>query len=433
MQQQEADIESLMHRIKHVPRLSLNVTADQQSEIYFASIPCTQREMSDDEVLEEMQDGLDDADALTLEDLKTATISQAIPTAIADSGASTTCVQPKEEQMQASECGKYTWDDPLSATNTKSDKVFQMARGDVAPGEDVVHLNALPLRRGAAEAHTVRGLTNSLISMSTLRKHGYIPIFEQDKMSVYDGLTTTITVSRKAVMEGWYCPKEKLWRIPLVKNVSNVQHQSIPVAMSPMQILQDGPPPPTDQILSAYELTTRPELIRYYHAAAGFPSKPTWVAAIKNGHYQSWTGLTAAAAAKYFPESMETWRGHGRKIRMNLRSTKTAIDDEDYYYHAGPLVPKHANEQGEESTRTPYHVKQCALSRVLEREAAMAFNEAPKGRDQEQEETYRYKTPTDEIFHKVYDLHDENERKMYTDQTGLFPTKSYKGMQCIMV
>ena len=70
---------------------------------------------------------------------------------------------------------------------------------------------------------------------------------------------------------------------------------------------------------------------------------------------------------------------------------------------------------------------------MLEGEAAMVFNEAPKGRDQEQEETYRYKTPTDEIFHKVYDLHDEMELKMYTDQTGRFPTKSYKGMQYIMV
>ena len=155
MQQQEADIDSLLHGLKHVPRPSLTVTADQQSEIYFASIPCTQREMSNDEVLDEMQDGLDDADTLTLEDLKAATTSRAIPTAIADSGAFTTRVQPKEEQMQASECGKYTWDDPLSATNTKSNKVFQMARGDIASGEDLVHLNALPLRRGAAETHTL--------------------------------------------------------------------------------------------------------------------------------------------------------------------------------------------------------------------------------------------------------------------------------------
>ncbi len=25
----------------------------------------------------------------------------------------------------------------------------------------------------------------------------------------------------------------------------------------------------------------QPELIRYHHAAAGFPTKPTWIAAIK--------------------------------------------------------------------------------------------------------------------------------------------------------
>ena len=58
--------------------------------------------MSDDEVLDEIQDGLDNSDALTLKDLKAATTAREIPTAIADSGASTTCVQQAEEQMQAS-------------------------------------------------------------------------------------------------------------------------------------------------------------------------------------------------------------------------------------------------------------------------------------------------------------------------------------------
>ena len=108
-----------------------------------------------------------------------------------------------------------------------------MARGNIAPGKDVVHLNALPLRQGAAKAHAVQRLTNSLISMSILRNHGYIPTFEADKMSIYNGQTTTITESRKAVMEGWYVPKEKLWQISLVKNVSNVKHQSVAVAKSP--------------------------------------------------------------------------------------------------------------------------------------------------------------------------------------------------------
>ena len=146
MQQWEAKINSLLHQIKHVPHSSLTVKAGQKSNIHFGSISCAQREMNDNEVLNEMQDGLNEADVLTLKDLKAVTIAGTIPTAIADSGASTTCVQPTEEQMQVSECGLYTWDNLLSQTNKKSDKIFKMARGDIAPGEDVVHINVLPLR-----------------------------------------------------------------------------------------------------------------------------------------------------------------------------------------------------------------------------------------------------------------------------------------------
>ena len=66
--------------------------------------------------------------------------------------------------------------------------------------------------------------------------------------------------------------------------------------------------------------------------------KLTLVAAIKNGLYQSWTGLTAADAAKHFPESMETWKGHDQKIKTNLRSTKLALEEVDSYYHVDPPV-----------------------------------------------------------------------------------------------
>ena len=57
-------------------------------------------------------------------------------------------------------------------------------------------------------------------------------------------------MSRNVVMEGWYVPKRNLWRIPLVKNLSNIEHQSGAVAKFPLQILRDGPPPPTEHILS---------------------------------------------------------------------------------------------------------------------------------------------------------------------------------------
>ena len=65
-----------------------------------------------------------------------------------------------------------------------------------------------------------------------------------------------------------------------------------------------------------------------YDAAAGFPTKPTWLAAIENKHNASWVGLKASSVAKHFPESEKTWKGHGRKIKSALRSTEQAIADE---------------------------------------------------------------------------------------------------------
>ena len=58
----------------------------------------------------------------------------------------------------------------------------------------------------------------------------------------------------------------------------------------------------TDAIVYVYELKMRPELIQYYHAAAEFPTKPMWLATIRNNHYASWTRLNYLWVAKHFPE-----------------------------------------------------------------------------------------------------------------------------------
>jgi hypothetical protein len=60
-------------------------------------------------------------------------------------------------------------------------------------------------------------------------------------------------------------------------------------------------------------------MVRYYHAAAGFPTKLTWIAAIKNKQYASWPGLTAEAVQKHFPESEETQKGHMKKQKAGIR------------------------------------------------------------------------------------------------------------------
>ena len=75
-------------------------------------------------------------------------------------------------------------------------------------------------------------------------------------------------------------------------------------------------------------MKVNPELVRYYHAAAGLPTKTSCIVAINNNHYASWPGLDATAVAKHFPESDEMWKGHGRKIKYRLQSTKKLVATE---------------------------------------------------------------------------------------------------------
>ncbi len=125
--------------------------------------------------------------------------------------------------------------------------------------------------------------------------------------------------------------------------------------------------------------------MQYYHAAAGFPTKPLWFKAIKNKQYASWPGLTWEAVNKSFPESEETFKGHGRKTRSGLRSTKATpqLDDDE--------EPAEATRH----TRPPTKQKEAII--------------------------------------RIHDLSDEAERLMYTDQTGRFPQKTSRGNQYIMV
>ena len=132
----------------------------------------TSTELSDDEMWEEMGSSLQQDNRLTKEELRIATIEGFIPIMITDSRASKICIQPEEEQGQKSECGWYNWDAPFVKTDKESDRIFQIAHGNTAPGEDIVHLGALPLRTETVTGHTVRGRMNNLGSMSTMTRMG---------------------------------------------------------------------------------------------------------------------------------------------------------------------------------------------------------------------------------------------------------------------
>jgi hypothetical protein len=68
-----------------------------------------------------------------------------------------------------------------------------------------------------------------------------------------------------------------------------------------------------ERIANVYDLPSVNQMIKYLHAAAGYPVKDTWVKAINAGNYTTWPGLTATAVHKYFPESNETQKGHMKR------------------------------------------------------------------------------------------------------------------------
>jgi len=175
-----------------------------------------------------------------------------------------------------SSCGKYG--EPFIPTGRQSTKVFQTPTGHKAPASKI-RLLGHNLR--SPEVHMMLELTETmLVSAAKLAEAGYVSIFDNDEVNVYDTHNTVIQVSRSAVLKRYKCPKTGLWQIPLTKNPitekTNLNTDTVIVDKYPTEYLP-ARPPPTEAILNVFELKKQPEIVRYYHAAAGFPTKPTWI------------------------------------------------------------------------------------------------------------------------------------------------------------
>ncbi len=203
-----------------------------------------------------------------------------------------------------------------------SNKVFQLPNRTRTPASDIHQLHH-DVRQPAKDVHIVPTIaSNSLLSTAKFAAAGYITVFDGKEVNIYDANNTKVSVTREAILPGWFDKKANLWRVPLLLVVCNPTTKTVLVAKPPTEFLPDYPSP-LDAIHNVYKLKTQAELIQYLHAAAGFPTKPTWLVAIKNKQFASWPGLTSKAVAKHYPESKETTKGHGQKGRSGLCSTKS--------------------------------------------------------------------------------------------------------------
>jgi hypothetical protein len=116
---------------------------------------------------------------------------------------------------------------PSIPTGILSKLVFHLPNGTTAAASTVNKL-LHNIREPARSANIVPTLANnSLISTSKFVDAGYTVIYNNKEVNYYKKATTKIIVSEDEVLRGWRCPRDKLWCVPLVPNVQNLNTDTI--------------------------------------------------------------------------------------------------------------------------------------------------------------------------------------------------------------
>ena len=103
----------------------------------------------------------------------------------------------------------------------------------------------------------------------------------------------------------------RLWRIVLTPTTEE------------LPVMPDNSDQNNLRAYSAYDLPSVEALVRYFHAAAGFPFRTTWLKAIKVGNYRTCPGLTLANSTEYCLSADEKIKGHIVQSRQGVQFKKT--------------------------------------------------------------------------------------------------------------
>ncbi len=154
----------------------------------------------------------------------------------------------------------------------------------------------------AREMNIVPGLHSTLVSVPKLADAGYTTVFSK-KGAAH---TTTITANKPPILEANRCNLAGLWKLPL----------------HPYGKMANGEPPHNEAINVIIDLPSTCQNFLWYHAAAGFPPKETFIRAVCNGNYAMWPQLTVQLIHKYMPDLDETAKGHLKGQCQGVRLMK---------------------------------------------------------------------------------------------------------------
>ena len=203
------------------------------------------------------------------------------------------------------------------------------------------------------------------MSVGKTADDGTISVFTKDGVNVFKEDDVLITCKGEPILIG-VRDSHGRYRIPLMQRRGHWQPRR--PSKKARKALRHAN--------SVYDLPSTEQAIKWMHAVCGYPVKSTWLKAIKAGNYVGWPMITERNVQKYYPETVETAKGHLNQTRKNVRSTK--------------------------AKSTP--LETCNTSQL----------HGKKVRD---------------VYTQTYNVRET----MFSDQTGQFPTRSQRGNKYIMV
>jgi hypothetical protein len=185
-------------------------------------------------------------------------------------------------------------------------------------------LNFLKMKKGSNICHKFKDedMANPLLSIPQLAQNGNDILMAEGKVLVID------RVREELLLDGTMDPNRRLYLVygkenhALTVSPMNTAQKTLKTAQVSNRV-----PQLQKRALSAneYEVKAILNLIRFLHAAAGYPVIKTWLKAIEKNYYIGWPGLTTKRVRKYLLPSEHTAKGHLHMVRQGIRSTTKSV------------------------------------------------------------------------------------------------------------
>jgi hypothetical protein len=134
----------------------------------------------------------------------------------------------------------------------------------------------------------------TLISVPMMADHGYIEVFDNTEARIYYGTMTTKTDWGEPIIVAPRCNNIGLWKMELDLDYKVLGREY------PKQFAAG-----VNEANAIFDLPNSRQTLQYFHAAAGFPVKETFLAAVQAGNYVTWPSLMTTLISKHFPDSGE--------------------------------------------------------------------------------------------------------------------------------